>query len=522
MNIESLMAKVMYYDKPKFSCDLCSSFGRDVGTFHCVFDGNETKGGAAANKREDNTPPAPVALGYYNNARPEPMIRHPFPYVFTRQPGAAAGFIRGCMARDAAAAAAELHYNDNKPLKTTTPISQHPARLLDVFPDGVKSHWSERSPVRLVSSESESWSESTSSPHPQTFNSRLRGILHGILPPSFQDAVTITRPLGIRYLWVDALCIIQDSKEDWATESVKMASIYRHAFLTIAADNSPDRFGGIRRRGGLNCFTEITNMLSTGEESTLLIYRPPLNLDRPSAPEDSILSTRGWTFQENILSPRTIHFTATQMVWESRGAFTTEDGLPFVREFGGDKLEVRSIGPVAARRLAAQTGARYLAGLWAHILATDLGWYHTSYLDPGPRHEPPRKPTWSWTSRDIPVAWKSAEPVFPAIRPDEVDDATRVYRSGIRLVESLVLQDVELECLDGSDNPFGPIISDKLHVTCSKGKCGLVQNTFPWGGRCVVLPSDGGSPLAAEHKAIMDYDDSPGPVEYVILATYLY
>ncbi|KAK8122097.1 hypothetical protein PG984_010767 [Apiospora sp. TS-2023a] len=111
------------------------------------------------------------------------------------------------------------------------------------------------------------------------------------------------------------------------------------------------------------------------------------------------------------------------------------------------------------------------------------------------------------------------------MRPDEVDDATRIYRSGIRLVDSMFLHDdVELECLDGSDNPFGPITSGKLHITCDKGKCELVQ--MPW-GPCVVLPSSGvggDSPLTAagdvnSGKAIMDCDDSPGPLEYVVLSS---
>ncbi|KAK8122096.1 HET-domain-containing protein [Apiospora sp. TS-2023a] len=482
MNIESLMAEVMF-SKPKSSCDLCSPFGRDAGTFMCVFDETRTKisdASVAEKGEEDNAPPPPVALGYFNNAKTGPLIQFPFPYVFTRpgdpatrygipavkqvqeglHPNSAAEFIRACMARDAAAASRE---DDDRPSKATTPISQHPGRLLDVFPDGVKSHWREGSPVRLVESASESWSKS-SKPPPDfialshcwggtltkdlittsaNLRSRLRGLPHANLPPSFRDAVTITRALGVRYLWIDALCIIQDSKEDWAAESVKMASIYGNAYLTIAADSSPDSYGGILKNrvvpiadgpyfGGEeeeedplaavdsnSKFTEITSVLSTGEKSTLLIYRPPLDLERPGALEGSILSTRGWTFQENILSPRTIHFTETQMVWESRGAFTTEDGLPFVRSFGADeqvrsimsggneaysrddlfqiwhtwlveqnysrrrftKYEDRGIAIAGvARRLAAQTGARYLAGLWAHSLATDLGWYRTSSL----------------------------------------------------------------------------------------------------------------------------------------------
>ncbi|KAK8000220.1 heterokaryon incompatibility protein-domain-containing protein [Apiospora arundinis] len=603
MNIELLMKEVMFAN-PKFSCDLCSPFGRDEGTFVCVFEDGTQDGGP----NQGDTPPRPVGLGYFNDKKTGTIVQFPFPYVFTRpgdpaatkygippvrhvqedlHPDLAAGFIRACIERDI----------DDKPVQTT-PISQQPGRLIDVFPDGVESHWSEESAVRLVSS-SECWPASDPFPdfialshcwgktltkdrttNMANLQSRLQVIPHESLPPSFRDSVTITRALGVRYLWIDALCIIQDSGEDWAAESVKMASVYGNALLTIAADSSPDSFGGILKKrvvsnvgdgpeeeeddeddplsslsadNNVNRFIEITSVLSTGEESTLLIYRPPLELERPEALKGSILSTRGWTFQENILSTRTIHFTATQMVWESRGVFTTEDGLPFVRAFGEDE-QVRSImaGEAytkddlfqiwhtwiveqnysnrdftkykdrgiaiagVARRLAAQTGARYLAGLWAHSLTTDLGWFRTSKLDPKSRDNLPRQPTWSWISYDFAVAWRPVQPVVTAIRSDQVDDMAKKYMGGDCLVERMILHkyDVELECVDGSDNPFGPITSGKLRITCDKGKCDLVQQ--PW-GPCIMLPSGDDSPLG---KAIMDHDDSPGPLEYVILGSW--
>lgn len=46
------------------------------------------------------------------------------------------------------------------------------------------------------------------------------------LPKSFQDAVSVTRKFGVRYLWIDALCILQDSVEDWRQEAVVMGKIY--------------------------------------------------------------------------------------------------------------------------------------------------------------------------------------------------------------------------------------------------------------------------------------------------------
>ncbi|KAJ2976099.1 hypothetical protein NUW58_g8174 [Xylaria curta] len=80
------------------------------------------------------------------------------------------------------------------------------------------------------------------------------------LSATFRDAVDICRRLDIRYIWIDSLCIIQDSDEDWAEESAKMAEIYANAFLTIAATKSKDGTGGCysnRDVSHVNCGTVI-------------------------------------------------------------------------------------------------------------------------------------------------------------------------------------------------------------------------------------------------------------------------
>ena len=66
-----------------------------------------------------------------------------------------------------------------------------------------------------------------------------------LLPRTFQDAVALLSELDIEYLWVDALCIIQDDQADWRHEATKMASIYSHAYLTIAATSSPNSNGDL-------------------------------------------------------------------------------------------------------------------------------------------------------------------------------------------------------------------------------------------------------------------------------------
>lgn len=72
----------------------------------------------------------------------------------------------------------------------------------------------------------------------ETISQRKSNIEWEHLPRTFQDAVTVSRRFNIQYIWVDSLCIIQDSEADWEVESAKMADVYGNAFFTIAAVSS--------------------------------------------------------------------------------------------------------------------------------------------------------------------------------------------------------------------------------------------------------------------------------------------
>ena len=67
------------------------------------------------------------------------------------------------------------------------------------------------------------------------------------LPQLYQDAVLLTRRLEVRYLWIDALCIVQDSPERWAQESAKMSSIYTNSLLAIASQSTLDVHDGFSK-----------------------------------------------------------------------------------------------------------------------------------------------------------------------------------------------------------------------------------------------------------------------------------
>ena len=106
---------------------------------------------------------------------------------------------------------------------------------------------------------------------------RRERILFDVLPRTVQDAFTVTRGLGIRYLWIDAVCTIQDCRDDWATESAKMASIYGRSQVTVAAELRPDcRQGFFSHKPEednpcINHIISIPSILKNGKSSILYI-----------------------------------------------------------------------------------------------------------------------------------------------------------------------------------------------------------------------------------------------------------
>jgi len=78
----------------------------------------------------------------------------------------------------------------------------------------------------------------------ESLDQRRPRIPYGNLPRTFKDAVKISRDLSYRYLWIDALCIVQGSEEDWASEGSKMEDIFSNCALCIAATSGIDGSSG--------------------------------------------------------------------------------------------------------------------------------------------------------------------------------------------------------------------------------------------------------------------------------------
>jgi hypothetical protein len=137
------------------------------------------------------------------------------------------------------------------------------------------------------------------------------------LPMSFRDAIVITRRLGYRYLWIDSLCIIQDSPADWAIESGRMAYVYSNSVLTIAADAASDSSKGIFRSANAARGSHLLKYPCRINGSTLdyvWIRGPGIGLRRA----ESQLDKRAWTLQESLLSPRLLNYSAGQLRWSCR------------------------------------------------------------------------------------------------------------------------------------------------------------------------------------------------------------
>ena len=266
------------------------------------------------------------------------------------------------------------------------------------------------------------------------------------LPRTFREAIYITRELGIRYLWIDALCILQDSQEDWRYEAAMMMKVYENSYCNIAALGAFDSEQG--------CFFQRDPLLVPR-----IIVEPnwdnALNMSYDLYSDffwqyhlgHSPLNRRAWVVQERILAPRVLYYGKEQLLWECvelDACETYPDGLPHADpgRWKGIDLDVEFLSKILAleperkqsmyefwhevvriytlcdltrpedklvaisglaKRVQRCLGDEYIAGLWRESLPSELLWgVGKGDLNkrPSTRSNLYRAPTWSWASID--------------------------------------------------------------------------------------------------------------------------
>jgi hypothetical protein len=163
-------------------------------------------------------------------------------------------------------------------------------------------------------------------------NDHRKGIPMSELHKTIAEAVIVTRRLKIPYLWIDALCIIQNDKVDFAHEVNNMGVIYSSAYVTLAVSNSPGCGSGFLRGADTSPYHDI-NYSHEGRPATCVKFSR-LGGAYPArwSLENEPMHTRAWCFQELILSKRIIFFSSVQPFWKCRTAALSPGG-PTVKDY---------------------------------------------------------------------------------------------------------------------------------------------------------------------------------------------
>ena len=376
------------------------------------------------------------------------------------------------------------------------------------------------------------------------------------LPQTIKDALLCTLKLELRYLWVDALCILQDpeSAEDRRREIKVMADIYRNAYVTIQATSAKtcrDGFLQIRRQR-----TDAIRLPCQYAPNQFadVVVSPGIDIVMPRPGLQEPIHDRGWTLQEGLLSSRVLIYSEAQLFFKcpygfqkdggqstwltyTLGTATTpvsQENLSLLGHLQSAALptahQIREywehvVVDFTARRItdpkdklpalaglascfAARTGDAYVAGCWRRDILYDLCWMagsdarvterHHRELPPTTRCPSWRAPSWSWASVDGPVWFPSERHLIPG--------------------EGVYQPDPSLACLrcdyepETEGDPFGPAAANtgalvlKGHLKSLRGTSyhllqidttdGLVPASFQ--GRLPLLLDPQKRPYAGE------------------------
>jgi hypothetical protein len=130
------------------------------------------------------------------------------------------------------------------------------------------------------------------------------------LPQTLKDAIFFTRKLGIDYIWIDALCIVQDNGEEWALEAAKMADVYAGAHVVLAATRAKSATEGFLQPSHVTC--TFSSHATSKRGFTLRAIRSD-HLHGDLSYKGLPLFQRGWCLQEELLATRIVHFLPSEV-----------------------------------------------------------------------------------------------------------------------------------------------------------------------------------------------------------------
>jgi hypothetical protein len=206
---------------------------------------------------------------------------------------------------------------DGSPASTNLPL---PTRILDISPthdSSIRLVESKGTIAKYVALSHRWWENGSITTTKATLQERLSRIPFEDLSKTFQDAIRVTHGLGLYYLWIDALCIIQDDSADWEAESAEMGRVFENAEYTISASAAEDdTLGFLGPRHHDLVPMKYRRRAKQKPKGNMFLRRSTERYvqDVTSSP----LNNRAWVLQERILSRRIIHFTKNQVYWECR------------------------------------------------------------------------------------------------------------------------------------------------------------------------------------------------------------
>ncbi|KAK4560616.1 hypothetical protein LTR86_005194 [Recurvomyces mirabilis] len=370
-----------------------------------------------------------------------------------------------------------------------------------------------------------------------TFESKAefeRGVEYSSLPRTISEAARLVYNLGIPYIWVDSLCIIQGSDE-WKYEAKRMHEVYGHAVFTLAptsAEHNDDTMEFIRPG------SEVAVQGPTRVKfAQLIAFAGPVDVPSSSIRtvlEQSSLADRGWIFQEEILSPRMVYWSDEGLIWsclqhkDTAGSVTLGEGdlkqLPlqyqgFWAQTDPQRMWPDMIANYSKRsftdpsdRLKALEGVaatvhelgndKYLSGNWRREFPHFLSWTAERDHERGEKPTPSKAlaPSWSWAS-------------VPPPRPIRMDDhkqqGTAIFHNVIGAGEDTLIMTGRLTILTSNlkeiDWPRQVVVRPNGSVECpafTHGRCVFAIEPQP--GRRYVLVSRQGKKCS---RGTFDFSD---------------